>query len=85
LATQDPHWAVRLFALGQARTLGLPDIPPVMIPLLLDEEQSIREEALRLLEVHTGQKLGTGFRPWYQWAKAQGMKVEYPERLREVR
>lgn len=84
-AMQDPGWTVRLLAAVTARALKLEGSVPDLIPLMLDEEQAVRDEARRVLRDLTGARPGREFEDWYKWGKAQGLTIVQPERLRRPR
>lgn len=81
-ALLDPAWPVRLIALQGVRKLGTRTSAQDVVPLLLDPETAVQEEAHRVLMGLTGEILPLDFKAWFQWAKDQGMKPEQPPHLK---
>ncbi|MCW8129806.1 MAG: HEAT repeat domain-containing protein [Planctomycetota bacterium] len=79
LNDEDPK--LRRWTARSCVALGLFDHTPHLIPLLKDENESLREEARELLTAMVGQDFGGSVEDWNRWWNQVGS--QFPARLRK--
>jgi HEAT repeat protein len=78
-AFTDPAWQVRVAAVETAETLRRPDLIPLLIGRLTEEQGRLRGDLLRALRSLTGKEIGLDPAGWTTWWEHHGKPFTCPE------